>query len=95
MNKKSLSNSAQSEYLVAAADATSQRHVLGVVDDCKHYSSSTWTGEARTYTSLLGVHEQQQQQARQPDYDNATHTIDPSNYDNNAGMSVSASEVSS
>jgi hypothetical protein len=95
-NPNKSSNNAQpdSEYLVAAADATSQGYI-DVVDDSKHCSGSTFISEARNYTSLLDVHEQQQEhEVREPDYDNTTETCDLSDYDNNAGLNVSAVNVS-
>lgn len=90
LNKSSIS--VQSEYIAAAADATSHSYVIGVINDSKHYNGCTFTCDARNYTSLVdvGLHEQQQEQAREPDYDNTTEPLNLSNYDNNAGLSVSA-----
>jgi hypothetical protein len=94
LNKSS--NSAQSEYTAAAVDATSYCYDLGAVDDSTYYSGCISTDEAQNYTSLVevGLYEQQQEQAREPDYDNATEPLDLSNYDNNAALNISASEVS-
>jgi hypothetical protein len=90
-NPNKLSNSAQYEPLVVAADATSQVYI-DVVDDSKHCSVIS---EARNYTSLQDVHEQQQEQvARDPNYDNTTEIFDVSEYDNNAELNVSAINVS-
>jgi hypothetical protein len=88
--------SVQSEYIAAAADATSHCYVSGVVDDSNHYSGCIFTGDAQNYTSLAdaGLHEQQQEQARESDYDNTTEPLDLSNYDNNAALNISANEVS-
>jgi hypothetical protein len=84
-------NSAQSEYPVTAA--TSQA-CIDVVYDSKYCNGSTFTSEARNYTRLLDLHEQQQEQvAGVSNYDNATETFGLSNYDN-AGLNVSAVNVS-
>jgi hypothetical protein len=82
----------KSEQLVAAAEATSQGYTA--LDD--GMLTSTSIREARSYNGSFDVHNRQLllKVASVPDYDNTTETLSPNDYDNNAGLSARAINVS-